>query len=178
MNPPSLKLIGVCVLLLAYHACRADGPGLVSKPPAWSYESEWAAVSNEQLDSLRGGFDTGQGLTVSFGIIRSVTINGDMVNQTRFNLPDVTRITPDQARLASAAMSESGLVQNGLGNTIDPTIKSQLPSGALVVQNSLNEQNIQTLTVINAGVNSLGLLKSINSQATLKDALLAPLGTR
>jgi hypothetical protein len=170
------KLIGVCFLLLAYHACRAEGLWTADNP--WPWRDDWHAVSDEQLDSLRGGFDTGQGLTVSFGIIRSVTINGDLVNQTSFNLPDVTKITPDQARLASAAISQAGIVQNGLGNTLDPSIKSQLPTGSLVVQNTLSDQNIQTLTVINAGVNSLGLLKSINSQATLKDALLAPLGVR
>lgn len=176
MNPQPFKLIGVSLLLVAYHACRAEGMWSASDPSPWSHH--WTAVSDEELDRLRGGFDTGQGLTVSFGIIRSVTINGDLINQTSFNLPDVTQITPDQARLANAAISESGIIQNGMNNTLDPSIKSQLPTGSLVVQNTLSDQNIQTLTVINASVNSLGLLKSINSQATLKDALLAPLGVR
>ena len=45
-----------------------------------------------------------------------------------------------------------------------------------MIQNSLNNQNIQTLTVINTGVNSLSLLKTLNTQVVLKEALLGALG--
>jgi hypothetical protein len=133
--------------------------------------SQWIPASNDQLDKARGGFNLDTGLNVSFGIIRTVTINGDLVSRTNFDLPDITRISPDQARLVNAALSETGLIQSGTGNFIDPGVASGL-NGGTVIQNSLNDQQIQTLTVINTGVNSLGLLKSINTQGVLTDSLL------
>ena len=48
----------------------------------------------------------------------------------------------------------------------------------MVIQNSLNNQNIQTFTIINTGVNSLWLLKSLNTQTVLNDALLGAIGSR
>jgi hypothetical protein len=41
-----------------------------------------------------------------------------------------------------------------------------------VVQNSLNDQHIQTLTTLNTTVNSLDLFKGLNLQDTLQTALL------
>jgi len=114
---------------------------------------------------------------VSFGIVRTVSINGDLVNKTSFTLPDMSKITSEQAKIASAAIAEAGIVQNGPGNFVDTNVKSQLSSGT-IIQNTLNAQKIQTLTVINTGVNSLGLFKAINTQSVLKDALLGSIGVR
>ena len=132
---------------------------------------EWVPASNEQLDSARGGFVLDTGLSVSFGIIRTVTINGNLVNRTSFDLPDITRISADQARLVNTVLGESGLVQSGSGNFIDTAAVAGLNAGT-VIQNSLSDQQIQTLTVINTGVNSLGLMKSLNTQSVLRDSLL------
>lgn len=61
----------------------------------------WKPVAQERLDEMRGGFDAG-GLQVSFGIERAVYINGALTVATSLNIPDVGRITTDQAaRLAS-----------------------------------------------------------------------------
>lgn len=169
------KLVSMCILLAAGRTCfggdlASDGEG-VFKP------GEWAAVSDEQLGEMRGGFDAGAGLNVSFGIDRSVMINGDLVTKTSFHLPDVTKITAEQALLASAAIGQISIVQNGSGNSVDLAANSQFRAGT-VIQNSLNDQWIQTLTVINAGVNSLGLLNAINTQNVLKEALLGSIGIR
>ena len=104
-------------------------------------------------------------------------INGDLVTKTSFHLPDVTKITAEQAQLASAAIGQISIVQNGSGNSVDLAANSQFRAGT-VIQNSLNDQWIQTLTVINAGVNSLGLLNAINTQNVLKEALLGSIGIR
>ncbi|CAG9177350.1 hypothetical protein LMG23992_03481 [Cupriavidus laharis] len=61
----------------------------------------WKPVAQERLEEMRGGFDAG-GLQVSFGIERAVYLNGALVVATSLNIPDVGRITTDQAaRLAS-----------------------------------------------------------------------------
>lgn len=74
---------------------------------------------------------------------------------------------PLAANLGNGAV---GLIQNGLGNTLSP---GPLPQGTLAtfIQNSMNNQTIQSMTVINAATNSLELLKGANLQSTLFDAL-------
>lgn len=175
MKYPSIKPISRCLLFLAGSACL--GTVLAAEERQAFRPDEWVAVSDQQLDTQRGGFDAGSGLAVSFGIIRTVMVNGDLVSKTSFNLPDVTQITSEQARLASAAIANSGLVQIGPNNFVDAGVRSSLATGTLI-QNSLNDQQIQTLTIINTGVNSLGLLKAINTQTVLNDALLAAVGSR
>ena len=133
--------------------------------------TQWITASNEQLDNTRGGFNLDTGLNVSFGIIRTITINGNLVSRTNFDLPNIARINADQARLVNKTLGETGLIQSGGGNFVDPSIMANL-NGGTIIQNSLNDQQIQTLTVINTGVNSLGLLKSINTQGVLTDSLL------
>ncbi|MBY4896792.1 flagellin [Cupriavidus sp. AU9028] len=71
-------------------------------PSARDAMAHWQPVDSERLDALRGGFETG-GLQVSFGISRAVYVNGDLVVSTSLVIPDVSRITSEQAaRLASA----------------------------------------------------------------------------
>jgi hypothetical protein len=41
-----------------------------------------------------------------------------------------------------------------------------------VIQNTLNNQKIQNVTVINATVNSLEILKGINLQSSLRSAVI------
>ena len=174
MKTPVKNWLFGCLLLAAGNGISAgsgDSGGSLFNP------SQWKAVSNEQLDTLRGGFETPSGMTVSFGLVRTVSINGDVVNRTSFNLPDVSKISAEQARAVSTAIAETRLVQNGGGNVVSDSVRSQL-SGGTLIQNSLNDQTIQTLTVINAGVNSLGLFKSLNLQGAFKDALFGAFGSR
>ncbi len=169
------KLVSMCLLLTAGNVCF--GVGLSAEERNTFQPSEWAAVSDEQLDNTRGGFEVSSGLNVSFGIVRTVSINGDLVNRTSFDLPDVTKITADQAKIVSTAIAEAGLIQNGAGNFVNAGVSTGLATGT-VIQNSLNDQQIQTLTVINTGVNSLGLLKALNTQTAFNDALLGSMKIR
>lgn len=169
------KLFSLGLLLAAGTVCF--GAGLPAQESGSFRPEEWVAASDDELDDLRGGFEIDAGLMVSFGIVRSVSINGDLVSKTSFDLPDVSRITAEQASMAKAAIAQATLVQNGTGNFIDAGVRAQL-EGATLIQNNLNDQNIQTLTIINTGVNSLGLLKSINTQGILKDALLGSMNIR
>ena len=132
---------------------------------------EWAPVSAQTLDGSRGGFDTGTGLLVSFGIERAVSVNGNLVSNTSFNIPNVANLTPEQAKLATVALSTVNLVQIGPGNSYQPGNLGSLNLG-LTVQNSLNDQLIRSQTVINTSVNSLSLLKSLNLQGVLNEALI------
>lgn len=204
----------------------------------------WEPVAAERLEALRGGFDVGAGLQVSFGIDRAVLINGQLVVSTSLNIPDISQITAAQAnKLASllgnvsavvanannaaAAAGSNGrggnganggnggnggsasvpgtsgaaaaaalvggaglptsvssngtttvatnglltLVQNGGGNSIAPgAIPASL--AATVIQNSLNNQAIASLTSINAAVNTLGAFRAMQAGALLNSTLI------
>ena len=196
MKQTVVQWVGLSTLLLATSTCFGDA-SLGARKPRFD-PSAWAAVSDEQLAKQRGGFETRTGLAVSFGIVRTVAINGDVVSKTSFNFQDMANITAQEVRLATAAMAQAGVVQVGAGNSIPSTVAatgSAVPAGATslagpsgpsglsglpatVVQNSLNGQNIQALTLINTSVNSMALFKSANANATMRDAQMGSIGTR
>jgi len=77
---------------LAARDTKEDNPLVASR----NGMSGWKPVTAERLDELRGGFDVGD-LQVSFGIERAVYLNGALVVATSINIPDVARISTDQA---------------------------------------------------------------------------------
>ncbi|WP_154671378.1 hypothetical protein [Paraburkholderia mimosarum] len=135
--------------------------------PAWA-SADLVAVSETRLDDMRGGFDLPSGLVVSFGISRAAFVNGNLVAQSSFNIPDIANMTTQQAQMLASA-NTGALVQVGPHNSVQ---QGALPglTGA-VIQNSLNNQQIQALTTINTGVNSLGAFKAMNVLSTLNSAL-------
>ncbi len=69
------------------------------------------------------------------------------------------------------------LIQNGPGNTFSPGLLTQA-TGATFIQNSINNQTIQSVTIINTTTNSMELLKGANLQSTLLDAITQAVGSR
>jgi hypothetical protein len=124
---------------------------------------DWRAVDDGVLDRLRGGIDTGQGLMVSIGVERLVSINGNTVASASFSV--------------GAVPSPYTLVQNGAGNLAQPGAMPDAIAG-LVLQNSLNDQLLRSQTTINASVNSLSALRDINFEGSLRQALAYGVGTR
>lgn len=148
--------------------------------PAHAQESSssvhWpTAAGDHQLDTVRGGFDIGRGLLVSFGIDRAVYINGNLVSSTSVHIPDVGRMTPDQAAALAVAAGTANVIQNGAGNSVDPTTFDHA-TAATVIQNSLDNQDIRSLTTINAAVNSQAAFRSLGLQESLQAGLVGSLG--
>lgn len=135
-------------------------------PPA----TQWTAVSPEVLDSARGGFTFGPGLALSFGLERLVSVNGDVVARTSVKLPDIGRLTAEQARQTREALSAVNLIQAGHDNIYVQPAAGQM-AGATVLQNSLDGQAIRSQTVIHASVNSLALLQALRFERGLTEAL-------
>jgi hypothetical protein len=134
----------------------------------------WTAVDDRQLEDARAGFDLGNGLLVSLGVERLVSINGSVVANTRFSIADVTQLSAAEARMASDALA-AVVVQNGAGNTVDPSLSVQ-GLGVLLIQNSANDQAIRSQTTINTTVSNLALLKAVNFESSLRDALSTAVG--
>jgi hypothetical protein len=175
-----------CIRLLAGHlGLLAAMAGLVGPAPRAADRTAqaqaqpgalWQAVSDRKLDRLRGGFDLGSGLVVSFGITRTLLINGELVTQSTLSFDGFTKFTPAQAEQMSRQVSAMGIVQNGPGNIYQPG-----PGGsgfAIVIQNTLDNQQILNQTVINASSNAGGMIKNLNLQSTLNDSLMRAVGPR
>lgn len=167
----SMRITVLSVLLACAAAARADDMGseLAADPTA-----DWAAVDDEALARTSGGFDLGNGMLVSLGVERLVSINGTVVVNSRFSIPDVTQLSAVEARLASDALA-AAVVQVGAGNMVDPELSAHAP-GALLIQNSANDQAIRSQTTINTTVGNLALLKAVNFETSLREALSAALG--
>lgn len=131
----------------------------------------WQAVDTSTLEAARGGFEAPGGLTIALGIERTVSVNGEVLAQTQIAIADLSQLTHAEAEQTSAALSSIKLVQNGPDNIYRAPLSQQALAG-IVVQNSLDGQLIRTETVIHSTVNSMGLLKAINVQTSLGDALL------
>ncbi|MFS2008160.1 hypothetical protein ACEN9F_31590 [Duganella sp. CT11-25] len=135
---------------------------------------DWGAVDDSTLEQARGGFDLGNGMLVSLGVERLVSINGSVVVNSRFSIADMTQLSAAEARTVSDALA-AAVVQVGPGNTVDPTLPAQT-LGALLIQNSANDQAIRSQTTINTTVGNLAMLKAVNFESALRDALSSAVG--
>lgn len=166
----------VAVAAPAAPAAPPDGwgapPGHAVADPA----DGWLALPDNTLEQARGGFDLGNGLLVSLGVERLVSINGNLVASSNFSIADVTKLSGAEAVRAGAALAALTLVQNGPGNVFLPGGMDQ--AGALVIQNSANDQLIRSQTTISTTVNSLSLLKTLQFEGALRDALSNVVGPK
>jgi hypothetical protein len=129
--------------------------GAQSMAPAMAFDDfrRQQPVSEAVLDRMRGGFQNNPNSPLmSFGIEKSVYINGRLVTSTVLNIPDIAQLTTNPSNALT-------LIQNGAGNAM--TTKASLPAFMTVIQNSLDNQTSQNQTVINATVTALSLSRSL-----------------
>jgi hypothetical protein len=153
------------------------GLGAPAAAAAAAPDGSWAPVDEAELDGMRGGFDNEAGLRVSLGIERLVSINGNIVAHTNIDIADLNHLTEEQVRQTRDALSSVKLVQNGSDN-IYQAGESPRALGGIVIQNTLNDQQIRSQTVISSTVNSASLLKTLNFQGSLSDALTRAVSAR
>lgn len=127
---------------------------------------DWVAMAPQKLDRMRGGYVLPSGLLLSFGIDRAVYVNGELIATASVNVPNIANITPGQAQ-GLAGLQDPLLVQIGEGNTFVPN-----GTGGIVIQNTLSNQDIRTLTTLNIGANTLGMFQDLNANTALQDALI------
>jgi hypothetical protein len=120
----------------------------------------WTPVPPERLEEMRGGFELPSGLLLSFGIERLVHVNGQLVASARLD------IAGGQVEGDPSAFNQTLLVQVGEGNRFEPT-----GLGGVVVQNTLDHQDIRISTRIDAQVGTLGVFQAIQHQEALQGAL-------
>ncbi len=91
-------------------------PANIGAADLWSNRK---AVSEEQLDTMRGGFEAPNGLQVSFGIERAVFINGELVAATRLIVSNLPNLLRGGSASAQALANAFTVVQNGPGNSVE-----------------------------------------------------------
>jgi hypothetical protein len=131
----------------------------------------WTAAPDAQLEQMRGGFALAPDLMVSFGIVRTVRIDGAVVAHTALQIEDLRTITLTQARQLGDA-TRGITVQNGAGNTANVA----LPLPAIVIQNTESNRQLQAVTEITAATNSLRMSHALQWNRTLSDALAGGIG--
>lgn len=127
------------------------------------------AVAETSLDRVRGGFSV-NGLNISFGIERAVYINGSLVTSTSMNVTELGQVAAGRG-VTTLDAGTIALIQNGSGNSVATASLSPTTIGT-VIQNTLDGQKIQNVTVINATANSLGMFRSLNLQSSLRGAVI------
>ena len=158
-------LLALCCIGLPAAAQDASGQGA-------PLGEEWQPIDPARLAGMRGGLLMPSGTVLSFGIERVVHVNGQLVASVSVRIPDIARIDSTQAQ-ALADFNQGILVQVGEGNRFDP---SRIPGG-VVIQNTLDNQNISTATYIDVGAGTLDAFQNLNSNAALTDALIRAPGT-
>jgi hypothetical protein len=131
-------------------------------------------VADSALDAIRGGFEIPENLHAAFTLERAAYVNGELVAHYGVEIPDVGKMTVEQAN-ALAAAAGTLVIQNGANNTFN---LSDLGPASTIIQNSLNDQQLMTLTTISVEVNTLGAYREMNFQDGLRDVLTGIPGVR
>lgn len=128
--------------------------------------NEFDKLDDTALEGQRGGFVTESGFNVSVGLERITAINGQVIHAVKLDLGDLSTLT---ARGLSAAglnlnPAATAIIQNGPGNTVTSDVLQNLSNGAVatVVQNSLDNQQLQNITVINTTVTGMQTFRNMN----------------
>jgi hypothetical protein len=121
-------------------------------------------VSDTVLGEMRGGIRL-DGLDISFGLTRSASINGVEQFTNSYHIENLA----DLASGIAVAPAQLAVIQQGLGNTIDLGAMDAMSGNVgTVIQNTLDNQHIDTMTVIDI---SLHNASSIVSGITASDAI-------
>jgi len=150
------------------------GAGLATA--GWCDDSTFAAntaIDESRLAEVRGGFELPANLHASLSLERAAFVNGEPVANLRADIPDIAHMTAEQATALQNAMGAL-VIQNGPGNTL----LASLGPAATVIQNTLNDQRLLSLTTITVDVNSLGAFRDLTFHDALRDNLLAVPGVR
>lgn len=123
--------IGFLILITHLHASAAPSPAMPQG--GMDAASAWQPIENEDLSRLRGGFQTDAGLTISFGIQRTVWANGQLMP-------------------AMGALTNISAIQNQLDNqkfqvytTINATVTAASLMRSLNLQTALQDITVRSL---------------------------------
>lgn len=159
-----MKLFKLTPLKAALFVAAFTAPAAQSSVLNGGFEDCKVATSHE-LDEMRGGFEFRRGwLKMSFGLERLAYVNGAMVARTTLNFPSTG--SPDNPAATQNGPVVNGpiVVQNGPNNYAPTT---GLTNQAMIIQNTLDNTQIGTQTILNITLNSMALARGLAVTSSL-----------
>ena len=192
VSSPLRRIVTVAVVVFACGMTLVQPS--YAEPPAqgdW-FEPGIPPISAAELNTLRGGYESGNGFDFSFGISVMKSVNNEpLVTQTLLQLDNiVAAITNGSLLPRTEDVSSPGginfldtkidtpptspaqipgnvpiVIQRGNGNYIDPKLVNSSVNGAMAtfIQNSLDNQNLVNAQVYDLDIR--GVLPTIRSVA-------------
>lgn len=118
---------------------------------------ECVALSEQSLDEARGGLQLPNGFLVTFGLKQSLFVNGGLASATTLN----TSFTSGGLGDVDLQRSASNIIQIGDNNQLSAAARENLQGGlGTLIQNSADQQVIQTLTMIDIVVSKVDFLST------------------
>jgi len=126
-------------------------------------------VGDEELDDMRGGFVTSNGMIIDFAFSANTLIDGQLINQIVLNTADV----------AANAGTLQRIIQVGEGNQAfnGTSAINNLPNVLTIVQNNLDNLTIQQLNVLDLTVQNMSnfISQSVRPEIDFQNTMtLAP----
>lgn len=150
---------GVAALALAVGVYHPFGRIAAADSPFLGAEAcpECVALSDESLDEARGGLQLPNGFLVTFGLQQALFVNGGLASATTLN----ASFTPDGLGDVDLQKSASNVIQIGDNNQLSTAAIENLQGGlGTLIQNSADQQVIQTLTMIDIVVSKIDFLST------------------
>jgi len=161
--PRGFRIIGVAAALAA--AVPAAGQGLAEVDGLDARE----VVSDQELDSMRGGYVTDNGVAILFGIQQAVFTDGRLQAVT----PQLVVSATGQAVSPSSIARFQAIFGGGTGTIQAGSTAIVLPQ--TIIQNTLDGRTIDAVTVINAAALNLSRIRSMNISSVLTGQLIQSL---
>jgi len=126
-------------------------------------------VSDQELDGMRGGYVTNDGLEVLFGIQQAVFVDSRLQAVSPQLVLSATgqAVSPSSLeRFQTITGAGTGTIQAGSSSIVLPQT---------IIQNALNGVSIDAVTVINTAVMNLSVVRSMNISSMLTGQLIQTL---
>lgn len=107
--------------------------------------NEEQSLNDEELDDLRGGFITSNGMIIDFALSTNTLVNGQLINQVLLN-------SVDQSAISTTSLQN--IIQIGDGNSAfsDTIDLAALPNVLTIIQNNLNDITLQQVNLLDLSV--------------------------
>lgn len=171
MNRTWLKKSSTGTALLGLLVLAAVGPAVAASEML----EQLPAISDRELETMRGGYALAPGLEISFGIEQAVFVDGILQAVTSFNsssplvnlaIPAVGAKNADML-LTSVEQLPPGILTSAILDTT--AARSHLFT---VVQNSQDHRVIDTITKLDVAVSGLAFLRDHRTLSSLQGQLI------
>lgn len=171
MKHPRLKCLclGVLSALILDAGTKAVADNLPAAAHGGEIFAKEAPIGNQELDAMRGGFITSNGMVINFSFSANTLVDGQLINQVVLNTAD----------LAASAGTLQRIIQLGEGNQAfnNATNIDSLPEVLTIVQNNLDNLTIQQLNLLDLTVANMSnfINQSVTPEIDFQNATtLAP----